>query len=146
MYRTIWLLLDSVHRLVCGSFIKDHSVSETGCVSVLRWMGQGRPTQLGPSERANLMFEIIYEIISHRIPSVNILYQIRDVFLPARRVGIEIILWTPLREILGSSLVQDAGSPDWNLLISLISSRKFRNSARTASFCILFNHPPFYAK
>jgi hypothetical protein len=45
-------LLDSVHRLVCGSFTKDHNVSETGSVSVLRWMGQGGPTQLGPSERA----------------------------------------------------------------------------------------------
>jgi hypothetical protein len=53
-YRTVWLLLDSVHHLVCGSFIKDHNVSETGSVSVLRWMGQGRPTQLGPSERARL--------------------------------------------------------------------------------------------
>jgi hypothetical protein len=28
--------------------------SETGSVSVLRWMGQGRPTQLGPLERASL--------------------------------------------------------------------------------------------
>jgi hypothetical protein len=53
-YGTIWLLLDSVHRLVCGSFTKDHNVSETGSVSVLRWMGQGIPTQLGPSERATL--------------------------------------------------------------------------------------------
>jgi hypothetical protein len=43
------------------------------------------------------MFEIINEIISHRIPSVNILYEIRDVFLPTRRVGIVIILWTRLR-------------------------------------------------
>jgi hypothetical protein len=33
---------------------KDHNVSETGSVSVLRWMGKGRPTQLGPSERASL--------------------------------------------------------------------------------------------
>jgi hypothetical protein len=40
LYRTIWLLFDSVHRLVCGSFTKDHNVSETGSVSVLRWMGQ----------------------------------------------------------------------------------------------------------
>jgi hypothetical protein len=45
--------LDSVHRLVCGSFTKDHNVSDTGSVSVLRWIGQGRPTQLGPSERAS---------------------------------------------------------------------------------------------
>jgi hypothetical protein len=34
IYRTIWLFLDSVHRLVCGSFTKDHDVSETGSVSV----------------------------------------------------------------------------------------------------------------
>jgi hypothetical protein len=53
-YRTIWLLLDSVHCLVCGSFTKDHNVSETGSVSILSWMGQGRPTQLGLSERASL--------------------------------------------------------------------------------------------
>jgi hypothetical protein len=38
LYRTIWLLLDSIHHLVCGSFTKDHNVSETGSVSVLRWM------------------------------------------------------------------------------------------------------------
>jgi hypothetical protein len=54
LYRTIWLLLDSIHRLVCGSFSKDHNVSETGSVSVLSWMGQDRPTKLDPSERASL--------------------------------------------------------------------------------------------
>jgi hypothetical protein len=47
-------LLDSVHHLVCGSFTKDHNVSETGSVSVLRWIGQDRPTQLGPLESASL--------------------------------------------------------------------------------------------
>jgi hypothetical protein len=36
-----------LYRLVCGSFTKDHNISETVSVSVLR---QGRPTQLGPSE------------------------------------------------------------------------------------------------
>jgi hypothetical protein len=29
---------------------KSHNVSETGSVSVLRWMGQDKPTQLGPLE------------------------------------------------------------------------------------------------
>jgi hypothetical protein len=33
---------------------KDHNVSETGCVSVFRCMGQDKPTQLGPLERASL--------------------------------------------------------------------------------------------
>jgi hypothetical protein len=33
---------------------KDHNVSETGSVSVLRWMGQDKPTELGPLERASL--------------------------------------------------------------------------------------------
>jgi hypothetical protein len=33
---------------------KDHNVSETGSVSVLRWMGHDKPTQLGPLERASL--------------------------------------------------------------------------------------------
>jgi hypothetical protein len=33
---------------------KSHNVSETGSVSVLRWMGQDKPTQLGPLERASL--------------------------------------------------------------------------------------------
>jgi hypothetical protein len=33
---------------------KSHTVSETGSVSVLRWMGQDKPTQLGPLERASL--------------------------------------------------------------------------------------------
>jgi hypothetical protein len=31
-----------------------NNVSETGSVSVLRWIGQGRPIQLGPLERASL--------------------------------------------------------------------------------------------
>jgi hypothetical protein len=31
---------------------KYHNVSETGSVSVLRWMGQDKPTLLGPLERA----------------------------------------------------------------------------------------------
>jgi hypothetical protein len=57
LYRTTWLPLDSVHRLVCGSFAKDHNVSEIGSVSVLRWMGQDGPTQLGPSERVGPMIE-----------------------------------------------------------------------------------------
>jgi hypothetical protein len=33
---------------------KSHNVSEPGSVSVLRWMGQDKPTQLGPLERASL--------------------------------------------------------------------------------------------
>jgi hypothetical protein len=33
---------------------KDHNVLETGSVPVLRWMGQDKPTQLGPLERASL--------------------------------------------------------------------------------------------
>jgi hypothetical protein len=33
---------------------KDHNVLETGSVSILRWMGQDKPTQLGPLERASL--------------------------------------------------------------------------------------------
>jgi hypothetical protein len=38
----------------CTWKTKDHNVSETGSVSVLRWMGQNKPTQLGPLERASL--------------------------------------------------------------------------------------------
>jgi hypothetical protein len=37
---------------------KNHNVSETGSVSVLRWMGQDRPTQLDPLERASLNHSI----------------------------------------------------------------------------------------
>jgi hypothetical protein len=33
---------------------KYHNISETGSVSVLRWMGQDKPTQLGLLERASL--------------------------------------------------------------------------------------------
>jgi hypothetical protein len=33
---------------------KDHNVSETGSVTVLRWKGQDKPTHLGPLERACL--------------------------------------------------------------------------------------------
>jgi hypothetical protein len=47
--RAIGLILDSIHRLVCGR--QKNNVSETGSVSVLRWMGQDKPTQLGPLER-----------------------------------------------------------------------------------------------
>jgi hypothetical protein len=36
---------------------KYHNVSETGSVSVLRWMGQDKPTQLGP-----LMFCLFQEL------------------------------------------------------------------------------------
>jgi hypothetical protein len=32
---------------------KNHNVSETGSVSILRWMGQERPVQLGPLGRAS---------------------------------------------------------------------------------------------
>jgi hypothetical protein len=38
---------------------KYHNVSETGSVSVLRWMGQDKPTQLGPLERASLNHTIV---------------------------------------------------------------------------------------
>jgi hypothetical protein len=40
LYRIIGLTLDSIHRLVCGRQ-KDHNVSETASVSVLRWIGAG---------------------------------------------------------------------------------------------------------
>jgi hypothetical protein len=33
---------------------KDHNVSETGSASVLRWIGQDKPTPLGPLERTSL--------------------------------------------------------------------------------------------
>jgi hypothetical protein len=41
---------------------KDHNVSETGSVSVLWWMGQDKPTQLGPLERASLNHWIVFHI------------------------------------------------------------------------------------
>jgi hypothetical protein len=53
MYRTMRFILDFIHRLVYMTK-KYHNVSETGSVSVLRWMGQDRPTQFGPLERASL--------------------------------------------------------------------------------------------
>jgi hypothetical protein len=40
--------------IVCYIEDKNHNVSETGSVSILRWMGQDKPTQLGPLERASL--------------------------------------------------------------------------------------------
>jgi hypothetical protein len=57
MYRTMRFILDFIHCLVYMT--KIHYVSETGSVSVLRWMGQGKPTQLGPLERASLNHWII---------------------------------------------------------------------------------------
>jgi hypothetical protein len=44
---------------------KDHNVSETGSVSVLRCMGQNKPTQLGPLERASLNHWPIPENVNH---------------------------------------------------------------------------------
>jgi hypothetical protein len=45
-----------LQRKISGEVLthKFHNVSETGSVSVLRWMGQDKPTQLGPLERASL--------------------------------------------------------------------------------------------
>jgi hypothetical protein len=45
---------------------KSHNVSETGSVSVLRWMGQDNPTQLSPLERANLnhWIETLWDFLS----------------------------------------------------------------------------------
>jgi hypothetical protein len=40
---------------------KYHNVSETGSVSVLRWMGQDKPTQLGPLERDSLNYWTTYK-------------------------------------------------------------------------------------
>jgi hypothetical protein len=50
LYRAIGLVLD----LSIVLYVEDekyHNVSETGSVSVLRWKGQDKPTQLGPLER-----------------------------------------------------------------------------------------------
>jgi hypothetical protein len=44
-YWFVWLSIDQ--------YSKEHSVSETGSVSVLRWGGWETPTLLGPLERAN---------------------------------------------------------------------------------------------
>jgi hypothetical protein len=43
-----------LHPSSCMWKTKYHNVSKTGSVSVLRWMGQDKPTQLGPLERASL--------------------------------------------------------------------------------------------
>jgi hypothetical protein len=43
---------------------KYYNVSETGSVSVLRWMGQDKPTQLGPLERASLNHWTTYTIVT----------------------------------------------------------------------------------
>jgi hypothetical protein len=39
---------------------RNHNVLENGSVSVLRLMGQGRPTQLAPLERASLRNVVIF--------------------------------------------------------------------------------------
>jgi hypothetical protein len=50
LYRTIWLILDSVHRLVCGSFTKDHNVSVQWLRLALsdgpNWVGLSCPIHL----------------------------------------------------------------------------------------------------
>jgi hypothetical protein len=52
LYRAIGFWTLSIVLYVVDK--KSHNVSETGSVSVLRWMGQANPTQLGPLERASL--------------------------------------------------------------------------------------------
>jgi hypothetical protein len=44
---------------------KSYNVSETGSVSVLRWMGQDKPTQLGPLERASLNHWTLNHSVQH---------------------------------------------------------------------------------
>jgi hypothetical protein len=44
----------------CKWKTKDHNVSVTGSVSVLRWMGQDKPIQLGPLEKASLNQSIYF--------------------------------------------------------------------------------------
>jgi hypothetical protein len=56
MYRTIGL----IWTLSIVWYVEDHNVSETGSVSFLRWMGQDKPTQLGPLERASLNHWTLY--------------------------------------------------------------------------------------
>jgi hypothetical protein len=41
---------------------KSHNVSDTGSVSVLRWIGKDKPTQLGPLERASLNHWTVFHI------------------------------------------------------------------------------------
>jgi hypothetical protein len=53
LYRAIGLILD-LSIVLYVEDKKSNNVSETGSVSVLRWMGQDKPTQLGPLERASL--------------------------------------------------------------------------------------------
>jgi hypothetical protein len=55
---------------------KSHNVSETGSVSVLRWMGQDKPTQLDPLERASLKTSPIarYNINHRQNPFKSIIF------------------------------------------------------------------------
>jgi hypothetical protein len=67
--QSYWDCSDFIHHLVCGRQ-KYHNVSETGSVSVLRWMGQDKPTQLGPLERASPVIEtspiaLYYIVVTH---------------------------------------------------------------------------------
>jgi hypothetical protein len=52
----------------CMWKIKDLNVSETGSVSVLRWMGQDKPTQLGPLERASLNHSSLRNVVVFYLP------------------------------------------------------------------------------
>jgi hypothetical protein len=45
--------------------IKNHNVSETGSVSVLRWMGQDRPTQLGTETETDPVQNKPYSSVQH---------------------------------------------------------------------------------
>jgi hypothetical protein len=55
---------------------KSHNVSETESVSVFRWMGQDKPTQLGPLERASPVIETRIVLVQK-----NLLYNLRNFFV-----------------------------------------------------------------
>jgi hypothetical protein len=83
MYRTIRFILDFIHRLVYMT--KNHNVSETGSVSVRRWMG--------PDPVSEMWFFVIYT--RRRIKSkINliVLYSIHHCQNPSKSIYNELVI------------------------------------------------------
>jgi hypothetical protein len=87
---------------------KAHNVSETGSVSVLKWMGQDKPTQLGPLERGSLRNVVVFclphtrrwiESETSPIALYNIHHRqnpfksVRDTELRSRRLTTCVVMW-----------------------------------------------------
>jgi hypothetical protein len=104
---------------------KYHNVSETGSASVLRWMGQDNPTQLGPLERASLNHWTETDPVSEKLwYFLSSTYKMMDkvqnkpnssVSPTGPTVSLTLIrhIWTGPLDIKGGPVLAPAAHPHW---------------------------------